>query len=76
MELKNIKEKLDFMEKYDIDSMKFMEGPFCEEREFELCYFIDGLEESLTLLQNEDILVQTYDRSYFEQKLKELYYKW
>ncbi|MGL5594768.1 MAG: hypothetical protein ACRCYA_05580 [Cetobacterium sp.] len=75
MELKNIKEKLDFMKKYSVDSMKFMAGPFCEERECELCFYIDGPEESLTLLIDGVVVVHAWDRKYFEQLLKEQGYE-
>lgn len=71
MELRDIKEKLDFMKKYGIDSIKFRESIGVDSIEFELCYFIDYPEESLSLWEGENKLIHTWDRSLFEERIKE-----
>lgn len=70
----NIKEMLDFMKKYDIDSLKFRIPFGIDYIEFELCYFRDYPEESLGLFEGEKRLVHAYDRKYFEELIEKFEY--
>ena len=74
MEIKDleIKEKLDLMKKNGLDSITFRKGDGVDLIEFELCYFIDPPEESLSLSMEGKRLIHAWDRDYFEELLGSL----
>lgn len=76
MRISDLKEKLDFMEKHNIDSIVFRESRGIDYFEFELCYFRDPPEESLSLFYEGNRLVYAWDRDCFEELVEEFSFEW